>query len=234
VKPDPSQGPGPRVAPAAVAEPLRAPAPTPATTTRRRAIIAAVGPTARVAHLGVAALTVAVAALPAVAGVASGRSDVSTALVVSALLGGAALGWAGDDRAAELLSPLPVSSPLRATLRALSVAGVVAFGSALVALVVALGPGLPDAFPDRLTESVAAAAVALAVAHIAARRGDREVGLVAVTAGVLGPGAIAALALRWPTVLPSFATGTTHDRWWILAAVGAAVALHAGRDPARR
>ena len=69
---------------------------------------------------------------------------------------------------------------------------------------------------------------------MASRRGERGAGPVGVTAGVLTVGLIAALAVRWPTILPALAPGSTHDRWWILALAGIAVAARAGRDPGRR
>jgi hypothetical protein len=47
-------------------------------------------------------------------------------------------------------------------------------------------------------------------------------------------GLVAALAVRWPAILPALAAGPTHDRWWILALAGIAVAAHAGRDSGRR
>ena len=164
--------------------------------TRRAAVLAGVVPTARVAHLGPAALTVALAAVPAIVTVARGDAVVSAPLIVTFLVAGAALGWATEDPARDLLSSLPVSSPIRMTLRL----GLVA-------------------------------AVAMAVGLVAARRGERRAGPVAVTAGILGAGFVAALAVRWPAVLPGFAAGPIHDRWWALAVVGAMVATRAGRDP---
>lgn len=199
--------------------------------TRRAAVLAAVVPTARVAHLGPAALTVALAAVPAIVTVARGDAVVSAPLIVTFLVAGAALGWATEDPARDLLSSLPVSSPMRATVRLGLVAAVAVIGIALTALVVAVGPGLPPDLPDRPAEAAGAAAVALAVGLVATRRGERGAGPVAVTGGILGPGLVAALAVRWPAVLPGFAAGPIHDRWWALAVVGAMVAARAGRDP---
>jgi hypothetical protein len=202
--------------------------------TRRRVVVAALVPTARVSNLGRAALTVALAAVPTVVTVARGDRVVTTPLILVCLLGGAALGWAVEDTTADVLAPLPVSSPVRATLRMLFVAVVATFGVAVAVLVVALGSGLPADILDRVPESAAAAAVALAVGLVAVRRGERAAGPVAVTAGVLGAAFVAALAYRWPTLLPTFVSGPTHDRWWLLATAGAAVAIRAGRDPGRR
>jgi hypothetical protein len=201
---------------------------------RRSAVLAAVAPTARVAQLGPAALTIALAAIASVVAVARGDTVVSTPLILAGLLAGATLGWAVDDQAAELLGSLPVSSPVRTSLRVGLVAVVSTFGAVLIALVVAIGPGLPADVGDRLAETAAAAAVALGVGLVASRRGERAAGPVGVTAGVLIVGVVAALAVRWPTILPALAAGPTHDRWWLLALAGIAVAVHAGRDPGRR
>lgn len=201
--------------------------------TRRSAVLAAVGPTARVAHLGPAALTVALAAVPVFVTLAR-HEDVSAPLIMAGLLAGAALGWGVEDRAADLMGSLPVSSPVRTTLRVGLVACLSMLGAAVIAIAVAVGPGLPADFGDRLAETAAAAAVSLGVSLVAARRGERGTGPVGVTAGVVAVGLVAALSVRWPTVLPALAAGSTHARWWLMAAVGFAVAAYAGRDPGRR
>jgi hypothetical protein len=197
-------------------------------------VLAAVAPTARVAHLGPAALTIALAAVPSVVAVARGDAVVLAPLIVAGLLAGATLGWAVEDHAAELLASLPVSSPVRTSLRVGLVALVSIIGAALIALVVAIGPGLPPGLGDRLPESAAAAAAALGVGLVASRRGERGAGPVGVTAGLLTVGLVSALAVRWPTIFPTLAVGPTHHRWWLLALAGIAVAAHAGRDPGRR
>jgi hypothetical protein len=201
---------------------------------RRSAVRAAVAPTARVAQLVPAALTMALAAVPSVVVVARGDTVVSTPFIMAGLLAGATLAWAVEDQAAELLGSLPVSSPVRTSLRVGLVAVVSMIGAALIGLVVAIGPGLPADLGDRLAETAAAAAVALGVGLVASRRGERAAGPVGVTAGVLIVGVVAALALRWPAILPALAAGPIHDRWWLLALAGFAVAAHAGRDPGRR
>jgi hypothetical protein len=197
-------------------------------------VLAAVGPTARVAHLGPAALTVALAAVPAVVAVARGDAVVSAPLILAGLLAGATLAWAVEDQAAELLASFPVASPVRTSLRVGLVALVSIIGAALIALVVASGPGLPPDVGDRLAETAAAAAAAISVGLVASRRGERAAGPVGVTAGVLIVGVVATLAVRWPTTLPALAAGPVHDRWWIVALAGIAVAAHAGRDPGHR
>lgn len=206
----------------------------PTVSARRRAIVAAVAPTARVAHLGAAAMTVAFAAVPALVTVARGDPVVSAPLVVASLVGGAALGWAADDPAAELLGSMPLSSPLRLRLRGLLVATVAALGVAATVLLVAVGPGLPGDLTDRVPEAAAAAALALAIGLVAARRGERQAGPIGVTAGLLAPTTVAVLAYRWPAVLPSYLPSPAHVRWWIVAAIAGVIAARAGRDPARR
>jgi hypothetical protein len=201
---------------------------------RRSAVLAAVAPTARVARLGPAAMTMALAAVPSVVAVARGDAVVVAPLIMAGLLAGATLAWAVEDQAAELLASMPVSSPVRTSLRVGLVSLVSIIGAALIALVVAIGPGLPPGLGDRLSESAAAAATALGVGLVAFRRGERAAGPVGVTAGVLTMGLVAALAVRWPAILPALAAGPTHDRWWILAVGGLAVAARAGRDPGRR
>ncbi len=201
---------------------------------RGRAALAAVAPTARVAHLGAAALTVALAAIPVVVTALRGDPTLSTPFLLACLLGGATLGWAVEDPAADLLAPLPVSAATRTALRLMTVAVVAAVGVALAVGVAAIGPGLPPDAGGRLAEATAAAALAITVGLVAARRGERGTGPIGVTAGVLGTGFVAAFAYRWPSQLPTFGPGPTHDRWWLLTALALAVATRAGRDPGRR
>ena len=207
------------------------PGPTPS---RWRTVAAAIAPTARVAHLGAAAATVGLAAIPTLVTVVRGDAVVSTPLAIAGLVGGATLAWAADDPAADLLGSVPLSSPLRAALRVACVAAVGVLGVALIALVVALGPGLPPDIGDRAPEAAAAAALGLAVGFMATRSGERNAGPVGVTAGVLGTLVVSALAFRWPALLPAFLPSPIHARWWLIAAVGLLVVARAARDPGRR
>src|SRR5687767_830804 len=138
--------------------------------TRRAAVLAAVGPTARVAHLGPPALTVALATVPAIVTLARGE-DVSVPLVFAGLFAGAALAWAVDDQAADLMGSLPVSSPVRTSLRVGLVASLSVIGAVFVAIAVAIGPGLPPDFGDRLAGPPAAPAVRPGTGLGAAGRG---------------------------------------------------------------
>jgi hypothetical protein len=197
-------------------------------------VIAAARPTARVAHLGAAGLTVALGAVPAVVVMATGGTSVATALIVASLAAGAALGWAGEDPAAEVLAPLPVAASVRASLRVAFAAAVAVGLSCLLALAVWMGPGLPAGVGDRLPEAATAAAAALALAFVLARRGERGSGAAGVAGGLVLPAFVSAMAFRWPRVLPSFDAGPIHDRWWLAVLAGALVVARAGRDPARR
>ncbi len=191
-------------------------------------------PTARVAHLGPAAATVALGALPAVVTVARGGTDLRAAAVLLALAAGASLGWAAEDRAKDVLAATPIGSSTRALVRvaAVALAAVAVVAAALV--VVASGPGLPAGLADRVPELAAAAGAGLAAGFIAQRRGERAAGAGAVLAGLLVPGAVAATAVRWPDRFPTFESGGVHERWWLLAAAGVVVAARYGRDPAGR
>ncbi|MEO5678307.1 MAG: hypothetical protein ABIS47_01430 [Acidimicrobiales bacterium] len=196
----------------------------------RRAVLA---PTARLAHPGLVSLTVGLAALPTIITLCWRGDDLFAPLVVAGLVSGAALGWAVDDPAAELLASTPAGTPLRTAIRVGAVALVAAVGFGGLLAAVAIGPGLPPQVGDRRAEAAAAGATALAIGLIAARRGERAAGAAAVTAGVLGPATVAGLSFKLRQ-LPSLLPGPHHDRWWLLALAGLVVALHAGRDPARR
>lgn len=200
---------------------------------RLPAWFAAVAPTARVAHPGLVAVTVGLAALPALLTLALSGDDLFLPLVLVGLVTGAALGWAVDDPAADLLGSMPIGSPVRSLVR-IGAAGLV--GGACVALLlvaVAMGPGLPPDAGDRWPEGAAAGGVALACGLVAARRGERAAGAGAVTAGVLGTASVAGMSAKF-SQLPTFVSGPHHARWWLVALAALTMALHAGRDPARR
>lgn len=194
----------------------------------------AVWPTAKAAHLGATASTVALAGLPAVATVARGGTDLGTGVVLLVLGAGASLAWAIDDDSEESLLAMPISAPVRTTLRVLAAATVAVLVMTVALCVVAVGPGLPSDLADRTPEGVAAAAVALAIASSAARRGERTTGATGAIAGLLVPAVVAGLALRWPNSFPTFGAGALHARWWLVTGAGVLIVARSARDPARR
>lgn len=200
---------------------------------RRPGLVAAVVPTGRVAHPGLVALTVALAAVPTLVTLAVDGESYGVQIILLGLVTGASIGWAVDDPAAELLASAPVAAPVRTGLRAGASTLVAGAVLALVLVALAVGPGLPSDLGDRLPEGVVASCAALALGLLAARRGERAAGAAAVIAGVLTPAFVAALSFKLHQ-LPGFMGGTNHARWWLVAMAALAVALHAGRDPARR
>jgi hypothetical protein len=198
------------------------------------ALRAAARPTARASNLGLAAATVLLGAVPVTVAIAAGATSLTVPIIVLALSAGASVGWGGEDPSAEVLAPLPIPSTVRAAMRALFLVVVAGGGFGVVALGIALGPGLPADLRDRLPEASTAGAAALALALVLNRRGERGSGAAGVTAGLLVPLCIAALAFRWPTLLPAFMPGPVHHRWWAVAAVLAVVVARVGRDPGRR
>ena len=205
-------------------------APTPARWSTR---LAAGVPTARVARPALVATTVALASVPVLLTLVLGGEKYFAPLVLLGLATGASLGWAVDDPAAELLASTPVATSVRTLFRVAAAALVAGTGIALVLIAVAVGPGLPPGVRDRLPEAAAAAGGALAFGLVAARRGERFAGAGAVTGGVFGTAFVAGLSFKVHQ-LPSFLPSQHHDRWWLVTLVALAVAVHAGRDPARR
>ena len=190
--------------------------------------------TVRTAGLGRTFALVGLGAGPLLVAVLSGRSDVSAPLLVLALVSGASAGGVADDPAAEVLAPCPIPSSVRTGFR-LSLTGGAVLLVGLPALTVGqLGPGLPVDWIDRFPELCAAAAVALAVGLVLHRRGEPFGAHAGISAGLLVPFTVAALGVRWPRTFPTFVASPIHDRWWLLSMAGLALALTAGRDPARR
>jgi hypothetical protein len=199
---------------------------------RRRAMTASVLPTLRVAQLHLVVVTVAVAGAPLLVSVARSATDLTLPLVLLFLATGAALGWAVDDPAAEVLAAVPIGAPSRLRTR---VAGAALLAAATCGAALALGSLGPAPLPTvgRTVEALAAATIAVAVGLVAARRGGRAVGQTAVVAGLFGPVLVASFALRWPSLPPGLDAGPIHHRWWWIAAGGALLSIRSGRDPAR-
>ena len=200
---------------------------------RRSPRITAGPATARLVRPALVALTVGLASVPVLLTLALQGDDLFAPLVLLALAAGASLGWAVDDPAAELLASMPVATPVRLVFRVGAAAAAATTGTAVVLAAVAVGPGLPPGVGDRLPEGAAAGAAALAFGLVVARRGERAAGAGAVTVGVFGTALIAGLSSKLHQ-LPSFLPGPHHPRWWLVAAAASLVAIHAGRDPARR
>lgn len=200
---------------------------------RPRVVLASVRPTAARAGLAMVGVTVLIAGVPVLVRSALGRPVSSSLLVLAAVATGAALGWAADDPSRELLGSLPFPSSLRTSIRVAAAALVGAAGLVLVLGAASVGPGLPAEMSARIPEALAAGAIACGAGLVAGRRGETATGGMAVVAGVAGVAVIGTLAMRWPRLLPSFDAGPVHDRWWLVVTVGGAVAVWAGRDPAR-
>ena len=191
-------------------------------------------PTAKASHLGATAATGALAAVPAVVTLARGGTDIGLAVVLIVLGAGASVAWAIDDDSDSSLSAMPVSGPMRLSVRIAAAAIVAALVMSVAFIVIAIGPGIPSDLSDRAPEGITAAAVALAFALAVARRGEPTAGATGAIAGLLAPAVVAGLATRWPDVFPTFSPGPLHVRWWWLAAAAALVAAWNGRDVARR
>jgi len=200
---------------------------------RRRPGSALLAPTARLAHPGLVLVTVGLGAVPMLLTLGLGGDDLFAPLVLAGVVSGAALGWAVDDPSAELLASTPAGAPVRTVIRVGAAALLAAGGFLALLAAVAVGPGLPPQVGDRWPEAAAAAAAALMVGLLVARRGERAAGAGAVTAGVLATAFVAGLSFKLRE-LPSFLAGPHHGRWWLASLLALAVAVHAGRDPARR
>jgi hypothetical protein len=201
---------------------------------RPSAVLAAIRPTAARAGLAMVAITVVLASAPALVRSAGSRPVSSVLLVLAAVAAGAAVGWAADDPGRELLGSLPVPSSVRTAIR-FTAAAVVSTAALVTTLVVASnGAGASTGQGARVPEALAAAALAAGFGLTATRRGEPATGPLAVIAGFGGVAVVGILAVRWPSVLPSFDPGPVHGRWWVLVVAGAALAVWAARDPGHR
>lgn len=200
---------------------------------RRAALAAVVRPTMRVSRLPSAAVTALAGATPLLVTIARGRRVSETLLITLGLAAGAAVGWSVDDPAAATLDALPVGATPRRLLRVLGAAGVAVSVALTSVAVLGAAEGSVPGWPERIPEAAAAAAVALAIGLVAVRHGERAAAPGAVAGGLLGVLVVAALAYRWPAILPAFGPGSVHDRWWVVVAAGGLVALWACRDPGR-
>lgn len=200
---------------------------------RRRAIAAALWPTARVAGMGPAMLTVVLGVAPGVFAVVRGDAIGDTAMIMASLAAGAAVGWAVEDPVGEMFAALPIPPSGRLLMRISSVAVLVTALMVLFLGAAAIAGDLPADLADRAPEAAASASFALASGLYAGRRGGRAVAAAAVTAGVLGVAVIGGLAMRWPALLPALRSSPVHGRWWLLALAALAIAVWSGRDTGR-
>lgn len=192
----------------------------------------ALAPTARVAHGPVAAAAVLLAGLPSIVTVVRRGHDASAGVIILVLVAAVSVAFAVDDPAANLLSSKPFAAARRRSLRFVVVGLTVAAISGSILGAVALGPGLPDDLPALIAPACAAGCAATCSALVASSREDRWCGATGMVVGLLTVAASSALAFRWPWIFPTILDGPVHERWWLIAAAGAAGAWWAGRDPA--
>jgi hypothetical protein len=176
---------------------------------------------------------VALGVLPAAVTVARGGTDLSTACVAAAVVGGAALAHAVDDPDDGVLVASPTPRWARRSLRLLLACAFVVAGWAVVAVLVALSTATAPPLADRVVEALAAGGIAVAVAASARQRyGIDPAALAGGAAGVVSVLTVTVLSLRldW---LPRLGGGPHHGRWWIGGIGGWSVAAWEARDPAR-
>jgi putative flippase GtrA len=196
--------------------------------------VIALPPTARVAHGHVAASVVLLGGIPALVTVIRGGDDASVGVTILVLVAAVSVAFGVDDPAANLLSSKPFDAAARRLLRFLIVAFAAAAVTTSIMVFVAAGPGLPDDLPALIAPSAAAACSASFAALIAFEREDRGSGATGLIIGLLTVAVTTGLAVRWPRIFPTIADGPIHERWWVLAGVGAAGVWRTGRDPAAR
>lgn len=187
----------------------------------------------RIAGLGRTVAIVTAGVVPVLITVGRGRSDLSGPLTMLGLVAGAAVGGVADDPAAELMAPCPIAASTRIAARLLVTLATISGGVCTALVVGALGPGVPPGWVDRLPEFAFASTAAVAVGLSVRRRGDPYGAMSGISAGLIVPLTVAALAFRWPAHLPGLSSSPIHDRWWYLAATAFVLSCHAGRDVAR-
>jgi hypothetical protein len=154
-------------------------------------------------------------------------------VTAATVLGGGVAGFLVEDPAGETLAASPTPLSRRRCLRLVTIgAGVVAMATVVVALAATGQPAAELRLTDRLAELLAGATLAAAIAGV----GHRGGAAAAAPAGAVGGGVlllvISSLAYRIRG-LPTTAGTEHHDRWWLVALAGAAVAAWASRDPGR-
>jgi hypothetical protein len=194
--------------------------------------VVAIAATTRVAHVHEVAAVVGISAIPAtIATLHGGDPGFGVLLVLVVAASSVALGV--DDPAADLLGAAPIGSPWRTWARLATTAAGASTTSAVVVATVESTSGHSVLPGHRLAEIAGITAIAVAAALVAARHGEQRPGSIGLICGVLGTAVIAVLSFRWPHLVPGLDDGPAHDRWWLIAGLGVAVAAHAGRDPGR-
>jgi hypothetical protein len=174
-----------------------------------------------------------VAAIPTLVIAVRGGDDFSGALTAASLIAGVGAGYTADDPAAPTLASTPTTLATRRIVRGLLIALILGTGwTAAVVTAYRFGTTPPEV-SMRLAELFAAAAVSAAFASRARTDAPVNIGAAAAAASLLAVVTVSALAIRWPG-LPTLRTTPAHDRWWLLAAAGLAIAGWSSRDPASR
>ena len=176
---------------------------------------------------------IVLATVPSIVARLTGSDDLTGAVTAAAVLGGAAVGFFVEDPAGDTLAASPTPLGRRRCLRLAAIsAGVVGMTSLVLALAATAQPVAELRLTDRLAELVAGAALAAAIAGVGHRRGIASAGPTGAVGGAMLLLVISSLAYRIRG-LPTVAGLEHHDRWWLIALAGAAVATWSSRDPCR-
>lgn len=171
---------------------------------------------------------------PTVIVLTQGGHDFGFALLVAALVVGAAMAFTVEDPAAETLAASPTSLARRRLVRAsVLVASAMLLGIVLVVLADARGEVTAEELGRRAAELAAVAGIATAAAGQAHRVGLPGAALGGAMAASLVTLVVSSLSFRYDA-LPSLVTTVHHERWWWIAVAGCAVTAWVWRDPARR
>ncbi len=167
---------------------------------------------------------------------ARGHNDVQASAMLTAVAGGSLVGFAFDDPAQRTLNACALGRTARLWARMLFVVALLAGCWAVVVVVVQARSADLGRVSDRLPEVIAAAALASAFAAVGLRNGVTTPGFGAALIAVLGMTVSSGMSLwssrlRW---LPQVANPAHATRWWVTAAVAAALAGWWARDPAAR
>lgn len=172
------------------------------------------------------------AAVPTMVAALRGRSDFVGAVEAAAIFAGAALGFAVDDPAALTLEPSPTTLVERRLARLVPSVALVAVVVGALAWLASRWSAVPLPLGFIAVELCAAAGGSLAIAAAARTDGPVLSGLGGALGALLLLGLVTSLATRY-SGLPMINQREFHDRWWWLAALGAAAAVWGSLDPGR-